>query len=81
MRRSPQTTAGRQLIRLEPYFASLGRRRVRFLSQPAEVKMTKKDIQDAIAFLERQFVGVGEQDRLFEVIAALKEELTRRSKK
>ena len=51
------------------------------MSQPAEVEMTKKDIQDAIAFLERQFVGVGEQDRLFEVIAALKEELARRSKK
>lgn len=49
--------------------------------QPAEVEMTKKDIQDAIAFLERQFVGVGEQDRLFEVIAALKQELDRRSKK
>ena len=51
------------------------------MSQPAEVKMTKKDIQDAIAFLERQFVGVGEQDRLFEVIAALKEELTRKNKR
>ena len=43
--------------------------------------MTKKDIQDAIAFLEKQFVGVGDQDRLFEVIAALKEELDKRSKK
>ena len=43
--------------------------------------MTKKDIQDAIAFLEKQYVGVADQDRLFEVIAALKEELTRRSKK
>jgi hypothetical protein len=43
--------------------------------------MTKKDIQDAIAFLEKQFVGVSEQDRLFEVIAALKQELDRRSKK
>ena len=43
--------------------------------------MTKKDIQDAIAFLEKVFVGVADQDRLFEVIAALKEELTRRSKK
>ena len=43
--------------------------------------MTKKDIQDAIAFLEKMFVGVGEQDRLFEVIAALKQELDRRSKK
>ena len=51
------------------------------MSQPTEVTMTKKDIQDAIKFLEKQFVGVGEQDRLFEVIAALKEELARRSKK
>ena len=51
------------------------------MSQPAEVKMTKKDIQDAIAFLEKMFVGVGDQDRLFNVIAALKEELARRNKK
>ena len=43
--------------------------------------MTKREIQDAIGFLERMFVGVGEQDRLFEVIAALKEELTRRNKR
>jgi hypothetical protein len=43
--------------------------------------MTKKDIQDAIAFLEKQYVGVGDQDRLFEVIAALKQELDRRSKR
>ena len=43
--------------------------------------MTRREIQDAIGFLERMFVGVGEQDRLFEVIAALKEELTRRNKR
>ena len=43
--------------------------------------MTKTDIQDAIRFLEKQYVGVGEQDRLFEVITALKQELERRSKK
>ena len=43
--------------------------------------MTRKDIQDAIAFLEKMFVGVGEQDRLFEVIESLKEELDRRKKK
>ena len=48
---------------------------------PTEVDMTKKDIQDAIAFLEKMFVGVGDQDRLFNVIAALKEELARRNKK
>lgn len=43
--------------------------------------MTKKDIQDAIAFLEKVFVGVGDQDRLIEVIESLKEELTRRNKR
>ena len=43
--------------------------------------MTRREIQDAIGFLERMFVGVGEQDRLFEVIAALKEELAKRSKR
>ncbi len=43
--------------------------------------MTKKDIQDAIAFLEKMFVGVGEQDRLFEVLESLREELDRRKKK
>jgi hypothetical protein len=43
--------------------------------------MTKRDIQDAIRFLEKQYVGVGEQDRLFEVITSLKQELERRSKK
>ena len=43
--------------------------------------MTRIEIQDAIGFLERMFVGVGEQDRLFEVIAALKEELARRNKR
>ena len=43
--------------------------------------MTKKDIQDAIAFLEKQYVGVADQDRLFEVIESLKEELARRNKR
>jgi hypothetical protein len=43
--------------------------------------MTKTDIQDAIRFLEKQYVGVSEQDRLFEVITSLKQELERRSKK
>ena len=43
--------------------------------------MTKKDIQDAIAFLQKIYVGVGDQDRLFQVIAALKEELARRNKR
>jgi hypothetical protein len=44
-------------------------------------QMTKKDIEDAIAFLEKIFVGPGSQDRLFEVIKSLKDELTRRNKK
>ena len=43
--------------------------------------MNKKDIQDAIAFLEKVFVGVAEQDRLFEVIESLKLELIRRNKR
>jgi len=43
--------------------------------------MTKRDIQDAIAFLQKIYVGVGDQDRLFQVIAALKEELARRNKR
>jgi len=43
--------------------------------------MTKKDIEDAIAFLEKIFVGLGSQDRLFEVIKSLKDELARRAKK
>ena len=43
--------------------------------------MTKKDIQDAIAFLEKIFVGPSSQDRLFEVIKSLRDELARRAKK
>jgi len=43
--------------------------------------VTKQDIRDAIAFLEKIYVGVGEQDRLFQVIEALKQELARRNKK
>ena len=43
--------------------------------------MTKKDIEDAIAFLEKIFVGPGRQDRLFEVIKSLRDELTRRNKR
>ena len=57
---------------------SLGRSKVVLLANGGQ--MTKKDIRDAIAFLEKMFVGVGDQDRLFEVIAALKEELARRNK-
>lgn len=58
--------------------SSLGRSKVVLLTNGGQ--MTKKDIRDAIAFLEKMFVGVGEQDRLFEVIASLKEELARRNK-
>ena len=43
--------------------------------------MTKKDIEDAIAFLEKIFVGPGSQDRLFEVIESLRHELARRNKR
>jgi len=43
--------------------------------------MTKQDILNAIQFLERTYVGQGEQDRLFKTIEALKQELTRRAKK
>ena len=43
--------------------------------------MTRKDIEDAIAFLEKIFVGPGSQDRLFEVIKSLKDELARRNKR
>ena len=58
--------------------SSLGRSKVVLLTNGGH--MTKKDIRDAIAFLEKMFVGVGDQDRLFEVIASLKEELARRNK-
>ena len=67
-------------LRLEPYFAEPDRQS-KVLVLLAEDAMTRREIQDAIGFLERMFVGVGEQDRLFEVIAALKEELARRNKR
>jgi len=43
--------------------------------------MTKKDLEDAIDFLEKIFVGPGSQDRLFEVIKSLRDELARRNKR
>jgi hypothetical protein len=43
--------------------------------------MTKKDIEDAIAFLEKIFVGPSSQERLFQVINSLKVELDRRNKR
>ena len=43
--------------------------------------MTKQDILNAIQFLERTFVGQGDQERLFKTIESLKHELIRRAKK
>ena len=43
--------------------------------------MTKQDIYNAIQFLERTFVGQGDQERLFKTIESLKQELIRRAKK
>jgi hypothetical protein len=43
--------------------------------------MTKQDILNAIQFLERTYVGLGEQERLFKTIESLKQELIRRAKK
>jgi hypothetical protein len=42
--------------------------------------MTKQDIINAIQFLERSWVGQGDQERLFKTIEALKLELAKRSK-
>jgi hypothetical protein len=44
--------------------------------------MTIRDLEDAIRFLERSYVGTADQDRLYEVVQALKAEIkTRRRKK
>jgi hypothetical protein len=43
--------------------------------------MTKRDIQDALELLQRIYVGAADQDKLFRVIQALKDELARRNKK
>lgn len=43
--------------------------------------MTKKELTDAIEFLERLFVGPGDVDRLEAAIKALSTELQRRNKK
>ena len=42
--------------------------------------MTKQDLQNAIQFMERMVIGVGDQDRFFQTLEALKTELTKRSK-
>ena len=44
-------------------------------------KMTIQDLKNAIAFLEKSFVGQGDQERLFKTIEALKIEIARRQKK
>jgi hypothetical protein len=43
--------------------------------------MTIQDLKNAIAFLEKSFVGQGDQERLFKTIEALKIEIARRQKK
>ena len=43
--------------------------------------MTKSQIEDAIRFLQKVYVGQGEVDRLEQVIQALQAELQRRKKK
>ena len=42
--------------------------------------MTKQDLMNAIQFMERMVVGVGDQDRFFQTLEALKTELNKRSK-
>ena len=42
--------------------------------------MTKQDLQNAIQFMERMVIGVGDQDRFFATLEALKTELNKRSK-
>lgn len=46
-----------------------------------ENKVTIQDLKNAIAFLEKSFVGQGDQERLFKTIEALKIEIARRQKK
>ena len=42
--------------------------------------MTKQDLINAIHFMEKMVVGVGDQDRFFATLEALKTELNKRSK-
>jgi hypothetical protein len=48
---------------------------------PKENQVTIQDLKNAIAFLEKSFVGQGDQERLFKTIEALKIEIARRQKK
>jgi hypothetical protein len=50
------------------------------LSKPGE-QVTIQDLKNAVAFLEKSFVGQGDQERLFKTIEALKIEIARRQKK
>jgi hypothetical protein len=43
--------------------------------------MTLGDLRNALDFLQRSFVGQGDQDRLFNTIAAIQNEIKRREKK
>ena len=43
-------------------------------------QVTIQDLKNAIAFLEKSFVGQGDQERLFKTIEALKIEIARRQK-
>lgn len=43
--------------------------------------MTVTDIQNAIAFLSKVYVGRGDEDRLMKTISALHKELERKTKK
>lgn len=42
--------------------------------------MTVKELRDLLAFLERLYVGVSEQDRFFKVLDAVKRELKHKEK-
>jgi hypothetical protein len=63
----------------EPPFAPCGTQLVALI-QPGD-NMTIQDLKNAIAFLEKSFVGQGDQERLFKTIEALKIEIARRQKK
>lgn len=42
--------------------------------------MTLNDIQNALSFLQRVYVGRGDEERFLQTIDALKKELNKRSK-
>lgn len=63
----------------EPPFAPCGTQPVALIKLGEQ--MTIQDLKNAIAFLEKSFVGQGDQERLFKTIEALKIEIARRQKK